>query len=123
MSSKAARGAWLLFLAVLVSIPAIADRSTSLTVSPAVGTYGGGTSLRAVLRVGNRPISNKTINFTLNGLSVGSATTNSNGVASLGNASLGGIQANTYPNGVKAMFAGDGNFRSSQGTATLTVNR
>src|SRR5262245_65829909 len=123
MSSKAAPGATLLFLILLVSIPDMADRPTNLAGAPATGTYGGITSLQATLKSANRLLSNETIDFILNGDSVGSATTNANGVATLNNVSLARIQAITYTNGVKAVFSGDGNFRGSQGTANLTVSR
>jgi hypothetical protein len=123
MSSKTARGALLFVVMLRFSIPASADRPTNISVSAAAGTYGGTTSLRAALRAGNRPVPDRDITFALNGIDVGIARTNSNGVAGLNNVSLAGIQANTYDNGVKAVFAGDGDFRGSQGSASLTVNR
>src|SRR5205823_4083779 len=66
-------------------------------------------------------ISSKTISFTLNGTPVGSATTNSSGIATLSGASLSGINAGSYASGVGASFAGDSSFSGSSGTGSLTV--
>ena len=106
---------------LVVQAPAIAP--TTLTVQPATGTYGGTTTLSGTLKKtsDSSTISGKTINFTLNGSSVGSAVTNGSGVATLSNVSLSGINAGTYPNGVAASFAGDSSFASSSGSASLTL--
>jgi uncharacterized repeat protein (TIGR01451 family) len=97
--------------------------STTLTPSAATGTYGGTVNLSATLTDGTNPLSGKSISFTLNGNSVGSANTNGSGVASLSNVSLSGINAGSYPSGVGASFAGGGGYNSSSGTAALTVNK
>jgi hypothetical protein len=96
--------------------------ATSLAVDPATGTYGGTTSLSATLTSGATPVSGKSIDFTLNGSGVGSATTNGSGVATLSNVSLTGINAGSYPTGVGASFAGDTFLVTSSGTNSLTVN-
>ena len=97
---------------------------TTLTVDAATGTYGDTTSLTATLTVtaGGAPVAGRTISFTLNGSSVGSATTNGSGVATLNAASLAGISAGTYPTGVGASFAGDAGYGASSDTDSLTVN-
>jgi Bacterial Ig-like domain (group 3) len=123
MITKTARGALLLFVLLRFSIPASADRPTNIALSPAAGTFGGTTTLQATLTSTGRPVPNQTISFALNDTPVGSATTNSNGVAILANVSLVGIAANTYSKGVTAIFAGTADLRSSQRTATLTVNQ
>ena len=94
---------------------------TTLTVDPAAGTYCGTVNLSATL-TGPGPLSGKSINFTLNGNSVGSANTNGSGVASLTNVSLTGINGGNYPTGVGASFAGDPPYLASAGSAALTVN-
>lgn len=97
--------------------------ATTLSVAPATGPFGGTTNLSATLRtaVGNAPIAGRTINFTLNGNSVGSAQTNSSGVATF-TANLSNIAAGTYPNGVGASFAAQpGVYGGSSGTNSLTV--
>jgi hypothetical protein len=97
--------------------------SSTLTVSPAEGTYGGSITLQATLTSGSNRIGNKQISFSLNGAAVGNAITNSQGVATLNNVSLTGIQANSYPRAVAAVFSGAKGIRGSQGTGTLTVNK
>jgi hypothetical protein len=98
---------------------------TALSVASAAGTYGGTTGLSATLTQspGGAPVGGKSVSFSLNGTSVGSAVTNGSGVATLASASLGSIGAGSYPNGVAASFAGDGSFSASSATAALTVNR
>ncbi|HEV8590312.1 MAG TPA: kelch repeat-containing protein, partial [Pyrinomonadaceae bacterium] len=101
---------------------------TTLTVSAAVGTYGGTVNLSATLTKtsDSSAVSGESISFTLNGISVGSASTNGSGVATLSSVSLTGINAGTYnppSNGVSASFAGDSSFGASNGSNTLTVNK
>jgi len=97
--------------------------ATTLTVSPATGTYGGTVNLSATLTDGVNGISGQSINFTLNGNGVGSASTNGSGVATLSNVSLAGINAGSYPTGVGASFMGSGPYLASSSTAALTVNK
>src|SRR6185312_1656206 len=96
--------------------------ATVLAANPATGTFGGSTSLSATLTSGGNPVSGKSIAFTLNGNAAGSATTNASGVASIASASLGSINAGTYPTGVSASFAGDASFAAASGTASLAVS-
>ena len=95
--------------------------ATSLTTSAASGTYGGTVSLSATLTGGSAGVSGKTVSFKLNGTSVGTATTNSLGVASLASASLAGINAGAYPGGVEATFVSEPGFTGSTGTNSLTI--
>ncbi len=95
---------------------------TSVSVPPASGVYGGTTTLSAVLTSGGNPVSGKTINFSLNGNPVGSATTNGAGTATLPGVSLVGINAGSYPAAVQASFAGDSVYAASSGTGTLNVS-
>ncbi|HEX7175531.1 MAG TPA: kelch repeat-containing protein, partial [Pyrinomonadaceae bacterium] len=100
--------------------------ATALTVGPASGAYGGTANLSATLKTPNASgagVSGKTISFTLNGNSVGSAITNASGVATLSNVSLAGINAGSYPAGVAASFAGDASFLASSGSNSLTVSK
>jgi hypothetical protein len=96
---------------------------TSISVGSATGTYGGTVNLSATLTDGTSPLSGKTINFSLNGNSVGNAVTDSSGIATLNNASLAGINAGSYPTGVGASFAGDTTYLGSNTTNSLIVNR
>jgi MBG domain (YGX type)/Galactose oxidase, central domain len=106
---------------LVVQAPAVAP--TTLTVSPASGTYGGTVNLSATLTktIDGSAVSGKSINFSLNGNNVGNATTNGSGVATLSGASLAGINAGTYSMGVGASFTGDSSFASSNGSASLTI--
>jgi carboxypeptidase family protein/Big-like domain-containing protein len=99
-----------------------ATSSTALAVAPATGTYGGTTTLSATLTSGGNPVPGETVNFSLNGSSVGSAITNGSGVASLSGVSLAGINAGAYPSGVSASFPGDSSFDPSSGSTSLTVS-
>ncbi len=103
----------------------LAQSSTSIVVSPSTGNYGGTTSLTATLTSGSTGLSGKSISFTLNGNTVGTATTNSNGVATLNNVSISGINASAtaYSNYIRASFAGDANYQNSIGSNSLTVTK
>jgi carboxypeptidase family protein/F5/8 type C domain-containing protein len=97
--------------------------ATSLAVAAASGTYGGTTTLSATLTSAGTGVSGKSITFSLSGNSVGSASTDGSGTASLTNVSLSGIGAGTYASGVSASFAGDASYTSSSGANSLTVSK
>jgi hypothetical protein len=94
---------------------------TSMTVAPATGSFGGTVNLTATLTSGGNGVPGKSISFTLNGNSVGSAPTDGNGVATLSNASLAGINGGNYPTGVQASFAGDSIYQAASASNSLTV--
>ena len=99
--------------------------ATTLVVSPITGNYGGTTgSVTATLTetVSGLPISGKTISFTLNEVSLGSAVTNVSGIASVPGVDLTGYDAGAYAGALEAMFAGELNVEPATGTGTLTVN-
>ena len=102
-------------------VDAANSTATALAVGPATGTFGGTATLSATLTGAGTGVSGETIAFALNGNNVGSATTNGNGVATLGNVSLAGINAGSYPTAVGASFAGDGSHDPSSGSGSLTV--
>lgn len=97
---------------------------TTLTVSPATGSYGGLAILTALLQKTSNgaSISGKTVSFTLNGAPVGTAITNGVGQAIL-TISVAGLPLGTYPGAIGASFAGDALFNPSSGAASLTVNK
>jgi len=107
--------AWPLTLGPLNPLP------TNLCVDAATGSFGGTVNLSATLSSGGNPVTGKTVSFTLNGNSVGAGVTDSNGVATLSNASLAGINGGLYPTGVGASFAGDNVYAAASATNTLTV--
>ncbi|SIT81180.1 MBG domain-containing protein [Pontibacter indicus] len=98
-------------------------KPTALSLGTAIGTYGGTTSLSATLKSETTNLSGKDISFNLNGESVGTATTDANGVAVLNNVSLSGINAGEHTNAVTAMFGGDATYSESSNTANLSVNK
>jgi uncharacterized repeat protein (TIGR01451 family) len=96
--------------------------ATAISNVSGSGTYGGTATLTATLTEGGFPLAGKTIAFTLNGNSAGSAVTDASGVATLSGVSLTGINAGTYPTGVGASFAGDASYTASNGSGPLTVS-
>ena len=104
----------------------VGQASSSVAPSAATGTYGGTVTLSAVLSANGVGVSGKNITFKLNGVTVGTATTDSTGTATLNNISLttpSKINAGTFASGVSADFAGDSSFGASSGTNSLTVNQ
>lgn len=97
---------------------------TTLSVSPATAYYGGLAQLTATLRKQSNgaAIPGKSVTLSLNGVIVGTATTNSIGQA-VYTASVAGIPLGSYPGAISASFAGDSVFTASSGTGSLTVNR
>lgn len=103
----------------------------TVNVGSATGYYGGTTTLTATVKCGVIPVVNGNVAFTLNGVAVGSAQTNAEGIATLANAKLGSLPASpattfpvgSYPAGVVASFDGTGLYGASQGTAPLTVGK
>jgi len=79
---------------------------TTLVPSPATGVYGGKATLSAHLTANGLDAANQTVSFKLNGSPAGSATTLANGNATV-LASLGTINAGSYPAGVQASYGGD----------------
>jgi len=100
----------------------------TVSVTAATGYYGGTATLVARLHCGSLNLAGLTVDFSLNGTSVGSAQTDASGMATLTSASLGAtrdsaIGAGTYAVGASASFAGAGLFTASSGAATLTVDK
>ncbi|MBI5933010.1 MAG: DNRLRE domain-containing protein [Chloroflexi bacterium] len=99
-------------------------QTTSLSVSPATGTYGGDSTLTATLtNSAGSPVSGKSIAFTVNGSSVGSASTDASGTASLAGVSLAGINAGAYPTAIGASYAGDTAYITTSASGSLNVNK
>ena len=96
---------------------------SAMFLARASGTYGSTTTLTAILTSGNTPLANKSISFNLNGISVGTATTNPKGIAILTNVSLAGLNAGTYSSGIAATFAGDSTYQGKVAAAPLIVSR
>jgi CSLREA domain-containing protein len=101
----------------------VIENSTTISAVSGSGTYAGTATLTATLTAGGNGLSGKSVAFTLKGNSVGSATTNASGVATLTGVSLSGINAGTYVNVVGAAFVGDASFKGSSGVGSLTVSK
>ena len=93
--------------------------STNLTVNPVNCYKGDNASLTASLNDNNgNPISGKTVSFYGNGSLIGSATTNSSGIATL--QYIMAVATGTYT--LTVQFTQDNTYSSSNSTSTLTVN-
>lgn len=96
---------------------------STLSLSDATSTYGSSVSLLATLSANGVNLSNRLISFSLNGTTVGTANTDSNGLATLNNVALSGINAGTYPGAVTAQFTGDLSFAASNASGQLIVQK
>jgi hypothetical protein len=102
----------------------VSQAGTTLASVSGTATYGGTATLVATLtsNVTSAPISGETVTFMLNGTSVGTAVTNSTGVATLTNVpSTAG--AGTVTDAVGVSFAGDTNYVASTGIGNLVVSQ
>jgi hypothetical protein len=90
---------------------------TSLAVTPVVDTYGDNADFSATL---TPAVADKAIDFTLNGEVACSALTDVTGVATCQAPLLADV--GTYPSGVGASFAGDGDYDPSSNTGSVTIN-
>jgi uncharacterized repeat protein (TIGR01451 family) len=96
--------------------------TSNLTVGDASGFEEDEVTLTARLTLfGGAPAAGRLITFSLNGRSVGSATTRPSGIAVLGGVSLSGLPIGVVPDGVRATYAGSPTLGASTATATLTV--
>jgi hypothetical protein len=106
---------------------ASSQQPTSLSPVSGSGTFGGTATLSATLTSNGSPLAGKIVTFTLNNggtvTTLGTATTDANGVATLTGASLAGITAGAYPGAVGASFAQDANDAATSATGDLTVGK
>ncbi len=101
----------------------VASNPASLASVSGTASFGGTAVLVATFTnaTTNQPIAGKTINFTLDGVSAGSAVTNVSGIATLaGVATSRAVGVDT--NGVAASFAGDSSAASASATGNLVVS-
>ncbi len=99
----------------------ITQAASVLTPAAATVAYGGSTSLSTTLKTtGGALLAGRTVSFTVNGKSVGTAVTNASGVATLP-ASVAGITPGSYSSGIGVSFAGDANSTAASATAALVV--
>ena len=86
-------------------------------------TYDSSVKRSATLSADNFGVVGRQIDFSINNSNVGSAITNTNGVATLTGIYLTGINTGAYPASVKADFAGDATYSASNGLTDLVVNK
>ena len=100
-------------------------RATTLSSISGTGAYSGTATVSATLTAGGSPLTGKTVAFTwkVGGTvtSLGSATTNASGIATLAVIKLAGINAGTYVGAVAASFAGDDSHNASVGSGNLII--
>jgi hypothetical protein len=102
----------------------VSKAETTLTSVGGTAQFGGTATLVATLTTGNtiEPIVGETVSFTLGGTAVGTAVTNSSGIATLtGVATTEGV--GTDAGAVAATFAGDSNYTTSTATGDLVVSQ
>ena len=102
----------------------VVGQSTT-TMSSVTGTasFGGKATLTATLTspTSGLGVSGETVTFTLDGTSVGTATTDANGIATLTDVTTTDA-VGTYTDVVTASFAGDSNYGASSGKGNLVVS-
>lgn len=99
-----------------------AQGSTFLTVSPSTASLNGTVMLDATLTARKgKPVAGKAVTFQVTGSDVGTATTDPNGLATLGNVSLAGIAAGVHSQGIGARFEGDIDHAPVAATAPLEI--
>ncbi len=100
----------------------VAKASTTLTISAVSGSPGQSVTLKATLKrtVGGSAVGGASVTLSVDGGSVGTASTNSAGIASLIYViPAGNTISSTHP--ITAAFAGDSSDNASSGSANLTV--
>ena len=101
------------------------DNSTAIADVSGTGPSMGTATLTATLTSNGLPLAGETIAFTLNDggtmTPVGTATTDSDGVATLGGISLVGFDVGSFDGIVEAGFAGDSTDSAAESTGNLTV--
>ncbi len=87
----------------------------------ASGVYGGVGTIGATVTSRGTPVAGLPVQFQVMGKVVGTATTNSSGVATLANVSLAGLSAGSYANAATASYAGSLGYTRSSTTGILVV--
>lgn len=99
----------------------IKELPTELIVKDVKAEFGSTVKLEATLTASGTPLSGRMISFTVNGILLGSSTTDAMGTASY-NFSLSGINAGTYTDAVKAEFAAANGYAAAAATGDLTID-
>lgn len=102
--------------------------TSRLTGVAGTGVYGGAATLSAQLTAegaveGASALEGKTLHFKLQGRDVGTATTDTQGRATLSGVALTRTGAGTYAEGVAVHFAGEAGLLGSSGSGALVVDK
>jgi hypothetical protein len=110
---------------LLAPLP-VSVQATQLTAVAGRGVYAGTATLMATLTAAGAPLAGEMVTFTLEGggapIAVGSAPTDTTGLATLPGVALGGLNAGVFAGAVAASFAGDANDAASKASGDLTVS-
>lgn len=96
---------------------------TSVDAVGGSSIFGQPATLTATLNTAGSGVGGQSVEFGVNGTSVGTATTDSSGVATLAGVATTGLDAGSHTGAVTATFAGDDSYQASSGTGDLTVDR
>ena len=88
----------------------------------ASGIYGGVATIGATMTSRGAAVVGQTVQFRVMGQVVGTAVTDSQGIATLGGVSLAGVKAGAYANAISASFVGSFAFTSSSALGLLVVS-
>lgn len=93
--------------------------TTTLSVTGVTGTPGSSVNLKGTLKAGTTLLSGKTVEFFIDGSSVGTVTTDGSGIASLPHTVTESV--GTHP--ITGKFLSDSIYAASSGSNTLTVKK
>jgi trimeric autotransporter adhesin len=97
----------------------IGQTTSTLAGVTGAGVYGGTATFSTALSSNGAAVSGKVVSFVLDGRTVGAATTDAKGIATLSGVDLAGLDAGTY--GIEARFAGDADSLQAIGSGSLTI--
>jgi hypothetical protein len=102
---------------------AVTPITAAVTAHSVSGVFGGQVDLSATLTVDGSPVTGRMIAFSLHGVEVGSAVTESDGTATLRDVALDTLTAGSYPDDIWAEFIGDGYYFPATATGSLSIAR
>jgi len=97
--------------------------STSMTVAPATGVFGGTANLAATLSASGSGLAGRSVSFSFNAAAMGNAMTDAQGLATISGVGLTGVEPGVYAGAVVATYDGETGFAASSGSSDLTVSR
>ena len=97
--------------------------STSMTVAPATGVFGGTANLAATLSASGSGLAGRSVSFSFNAAAMGNAMTDAQGLATISGVGLTGVEPGVYTGAVVATYDGETGFAASSGSSDLTVSR